>query len=132
MVPAKLSPEEKGVTTMVEGRGSQIVTKLPTLQRLGLRRKHQTQENQTLSYVVSKLFDDKSGGNYLIEELCNGCQLLINANKGVIVFDSLKNSCLLGLGDLSDDDLRCAVVLSAAEGGKTKVVVVTGHRGGGR
>ncbi|KAL8226502.1 hypothetical protein R6Q57_016334 [Mikania cordata] len=49
---------------------------------------------------------DKLGGNGLIEELCNGFQLLMDADKGMITFDSLKkNSSLLGLGDLSDDDI---------------------------
>ncbi|XP_023752653.1 calcium-binding protein KRP1 [Lactuca sativa] len=49
---------------------------------------------------------DKLGGDGLIEELCNGFQLLMDREKGVITFDSLKkNSSLLGLQDLSDADL---------------------------
>ncbi|KAF5796494.1 putative EF-hand domain-containing protein [Helianthus annuus] len=48
----------------------------------------------------------KLGGDGLIEELCNGFRLLMDAEKGVITFDSLKkNSTLLGLGELSDDDI---------------------------
>lgn len=50
----------------------------------------------------------KLGGDGLIGELCNGFNLLMDADKGVITFESLKkNSALLGLQDLSDDDLRC-------------------------
>ncbi|KAJ7948566.1 calcium-binding protein PBP1-like [Quillaja saponaria] len=44
----------------------------------------------------------------LIGELCNGFNLLMDGVKGVITFDSLKrNSNLLGLQDLSDEDLQC-------------------------
>ncbi|KAE8676995.1 Calcium-binding protein PBP1 [Hibiscus syriacus] len=50
---------------------------------------------------------DKLGGEGLIGELCNGFSLLMDGEKGVITFDSLKkNSALLGLQDLTDDDLR--------------------------
>ncbi|KAK8492768.1 hypothetical protein V6N13_117698 [Hibiscus sabdariffa] len=53
------------------------------------------------------LMADKRGGNGLIGELCNGFSLLMDGEKGVITFDSLKkNSALLGLQDLTDDDLR--------------------------
>ncbi|KAJ7948542.1 calcium-binding protein PBP1-like [Quillaja saponaria] len=49
----------------------------------------------------------KLGGDALIGELCNGFNLLMDADKGVITFDSLKrNSVLLGLQDLSDEDLK--------------------------
>ncbi|KAF3454013.1 hypothetical protein FNV43_RR04456 [Rhamnella rubrinervis] len=51
---------------------------------------------------------DKLGGDGLIGELCNGFNLLRDADKGVITFESLKkNSAMLGLQDLSDEDLRC-------------------------
>ncbi|OAY54982.1 calcium-binding protein KRP1 [Manihot esculenta] len=51
---------------------------------------------------------DKLGGDGLIGELCNGFNLLMDSEKGVITFESLKrNSAILGLQDLSDDDLRC-------------------------
>ncbi|KAG6755368.1 hypothetical protein POTOM_041189 [Populus tomentosa] len=54
------------------------------------------------------LMANKLGGDGLIGELCNGFNLLVDSEKGVITFDSLKkNSALLGLQDLSDDDLRC-------------------------
>ncbi|KAF5728001.1 hypothetical protein HS088_TW21G00143 [Tripterygium wilfordii] len=50
----------------------------------------------------------KLGGDGLIDELCNGFNLLMDADKGLITFDSLKrNSALLGLQDLSDEDLLC-------------------------
>ncbi|PIN01643.1 hypothetical protein CDL12_25848 [Handroanthus impetiginosus] len=52
------------------------------------------------------LMAEKLGGDGLIGELCNGFRLLMDSDKGVITFDSLKqNSALLGLQDLSDDDL---------------------------
>ncbi|KAF5200554.1 Calcium-binding protein krp1 [Thalictrum thalictroides] len=48
----------------------------------------------------------KLGGEGLIGELCNGFQLLMDKDKGLITFESLKrNSALLGLGGLSDDEL---------------------------
>ncbi|KAL3626831.1 Calcium-binding protein krp1 [Castilleja foliolosa] len=53
------------------------------------------------------LMAEKLGGDGLIGELCNGFQLLMDSDKGVITFESLKkNSAFLGLQDLSDDDLR--------------------------
>ncbi|KAF9672914.1 hypothetical protein SADUNF_Sadunf11G0093900 [Salix dunnii] len=53
------------------------------------------------------LMANKLGGDGLVGELCNGFNLLADSEKGVITFDSLKkNSALLGLQDLSDDDLR--------------------------
>ncbi|XVE50448.1 hypothetical protein DITRI_Ditri01bG0163000 [Diplodiscus trichospermus] len=53
------------------------------------------------------LMANKLGGDGLIGELCNGFNLLMDSEKGVITFDSLKkNSALLGLQDLTDDDLR--------------------------
>lgn len=53
------------------------------------------------------LMAHKLGGEGLIGELCNGFNLLVDREKGVITFDSLKsNSALLGLDDLSDNDLR--------------------------
>ncbi|XP_050215811.1 calcium-binding protein KRP1-like [Mercurialis annua] len=53
---------------------------------------------------------DKLGGEGLISELCNGFGLLMDKEKGVITFESLKrNSAVLGLQDLSDEDLRSMV-----------------------
>ncbi|KAF3649853.1 Calcium-binding protein PBP1 [Capsicum annuum] len=61
--------------------------------------------NDLLPFMAEKL-----GGVGLIDELCKGFELLMDRNKGVITFESLKkNSALLGLQDLSDDDLRCMV-----------------------
>ncbi|KAL3509590.1 hypothetical protein ACH5RR_028991 [Cinchona calisaya] len=49
---------------------------------------------------------DKIGGEGLIRELCKGFNLLMDKDKGLITFDSLKkNSALLGLQDLRDDEL---------------------------
>lgn len=49
----------------------------------------------------------KLGGDALIGELCNGFRLLMEGDKGVITFDSLKkNAAVLGLQELTDGDLR--------------------------
>ncbi|XP_071700834.1 calcium-binding protein KRP1-like [Rutidosis leptorrhynchoides] len=63
-----------------------------------------TQQPQFHDYLP--LMADKLGGNGLIEEMCNGFMLLMDREKNVITFDSLKkNASLLGLQDLSDGDL---------------------------
>ncbi|XP_052207990.1 calcium-binding protein KRP1-like [Diospyros lotus] len=50
---------------------------------------------------------EKLGGDGLIGELCNGFRLLMDADKGLITLDSLRrNAALLGLHDLTDDDLH--------------------------
>ncbi|KAG7537917.1 EF-hand domain [Arabidopsis suecica] len=53
----------------------------------------------------------KLGGEGLIEELCKGFELLMDKDKGVITFESLRRnaSTVLGLGDLTDDDVRCMI-----------------------
>ncbi|KAI3509936.1 hypothetical protein L1887_25461 [Cichorium endivia] len=62
--------------------------------------------NQSQFHDFLPVMADKLGGDGLIEELCNGFQLLVDREKGVITFDSLKrNASLLGLQDLSDADL---------------------------
>ncbi|XP_042516222.1 calcium-binding protein PBP1-like [Macadamia integrifolia] len=49
---------------------------------------------------------DKLGADGLIGELCNGFELLMDKDKGLITFESLKrNSSLLGLQELRDDEL---------------------------
>ncbi|XP_004513552.1 calcium-binding protein KRP1-like [Cicer arietinum] len=49
---------------------------------------------------------NKLGGEGLIKELCNGFQLLMDKDKGVITLDSLRrNAALLGLQDLKEDEL---------------------------
>ena len=49
---------------------------------------------------------DQLGGEGLIRELCNGFQLLMDKDKGVITLESLRrNSALLGLQNLREDEL---------------------------
>lgn len=49
---------------------------------------------------------NKLGGDGLIRELCNGFRLLMDKEREVITFESLKkNSALLGLQNLRDDEL---------------------------
>ncbi|BFG26220.1 hypothetical protein CerSpe_124940 [Prunus speciosa] len=49
---------------------------------------------------------DKLGGEGLIRELCNGFQLLMDKDKGIITLESLRrNSALLGLQSLREDEL---------------------------
>lgn len=53
---------------------------------------------------------DKLGGEGLIRELCNGFQLLMDKDKGVITLESLSKNCaLLGLQDLREDELESMV-----------------------
>ncbi|XP_010689317.2 calcium-binding protein KRP1 [Beta vulgaris subsp. vulgaris] len=53
------------------------------------------------------LMADKLGGEGLINELCNGFSLLMDREKGVITFESLKkNAVLLGLKGMTDDELQ--------------------------
>ncbi|KAH6796518.1 pinoid-binding protein 1 [Perilla frutescens var. hirtella] len=56
------------------------------------------------------LMAEKLTGDGLIEELCNGFRLLMDSDKGVITFESLKkNSALMGMQQLSDDDI-CTMI----------------------
>ncbi|KAK9268889.1 hypothetical protein L1049_000654 [Liquidambar formosana] len=51
---------------------------------------------------------ERLGAEGFIWELCNGFRLLMDVNKGLITFESLKrNSFLLGLQDMGDDELVC-------------------------
>ncbi|XP_008224909.1 PREDICTED: calcium-binding protein PBP1-like [Prunus mume] len=51
---------------------------------------------------------DKLGAEGFMKELCNGFRLLIDREKGVITFESLKrNSGLLGLEGMSDEEIMC-------------------------
>lgn len=53
---------------------------------------------------------DKLGGEGLINELCNGFQLLMDKVKGVITTEILKlNAAVLGFQDLTDDELASMV-----------------------
>ncbi|CAL5342496.1 unnamed protein product [Camellia sinensis] len=71
----------------------------------------------TTAVAASADFEDllpvmanKLGGEGLIRELCNGFGLLMDRDRGLITFESLKkNSALLGLQDLSDDELLSMV-----------------------
>lgn len=73
-----------------------------------------SRSNKNNSSSSSSEFEDyfpimaeKLGGDGLIEELCNGFELLMDVDKGVITLDSLKrNAGLLGLQDLTDEDLQ--------------------------
>jgi len=66
----------------------------------------QVQFQDSLPFMANKL-----GGDGLIDELCNGFNLLMDSTKGVITFESLKkNSALLGLQDLTDVELQSMIV----------------------
>ena len=46
------------------------------------------------------------GAEKIVEEICNGFLLLMDVDKGLITFESLKrNSVSLGLQDMKDDDI---------------------------
>ncbi|GLT77234.1 hypothetical protein SLE2022_017150 [Rubroshorea leprosula] len=48
------------------------------------------------------------GAEGFIGELCNGFRLLMDGDKGLITFESLRrNSVLLGLHDMGDDEIVC-------------------------
>ncbi|KAL5972912.1 hypothetical protein ACLOJK_039718 [Asimina triloba] len=52
------------------------------------------------------LMAEKLGEEGLMSELCNGFRLLMDADKGLITFESLKrNSAVLGLQGMTDDEL---------------------------
>lgn len=49
---------------------------------------------------------EKLGAEGFLNELCNGFRLLMDPEKGVITLESLRrNSALLGLGDMNDEEL---------------------------
>ncbi|XP_039072235.1 calcium-binding protein KRP1-like [Hibiscus syriacus] len=51
---------------------------------------------------------ERMGAEGFITELCNGFRLLMDGERGVITFESLKkNSVALGLDDLRDDEIVC-------------------------
>ena len=51
---------------------------------------------------------EKLGAEGFMKELCNGFRLLMDGEKGLITFESLKrNSALLGLQGMSDDEVMC-------------------------
>ncbi|KAG2689742.1 hypothetical protein I3843_09G151400 [Carya illinoinensis] len=51
---------------------------------------------------------EKLGAEGFMKELCNGFRLLMDGDKGMITFESLKrNSALLGLEGMSDEEVWC-------------------------
>ncbi|KAK4439265.1 Calcium-binding protein PBP1 [Sesamum alatum] len=54
---------------------------------------------------------EKLGADGFMKELCKGFRLLTDCDKGLITLESLKkNSAVLGLEDVSDDELlRCMI-----------------------
>ncbi|XWS27933.1 hypothetical protein CRYUN_Cryun25bG0023000 [Craigia yunnanensis] len=51
---------------------------------------------------------ERLGAEGFIRELCYGFQLLMDGERGLITFESLKrNSILLGLSDMRDDEIVC-------------------------
>ncbi|XVF70429.1 hypothetical protein PTKIN_Ptkin11bG0160900 [Pterospermum kingtungense] len=51
---------------------------------------------------------ERLGAEGFIGELCNGFRLLMDGERGLITFESLKrNSILLGLNDMRDDEIIC-------------------------
>ena len=57
------------------------------------------------------------GTEGFMSELCNGFRLLMDADKGLITFESLKrNIMVLGLQDLRDDDLVCMLIEGDLDG----------------
>lgn len=53
---------------------------------------------------------ERLGEDGFMRELCNGFRLLMDEKRGVITFESLKkNSALLGLQGMSEEELRCMV-----------------------
>ncbi|KDP38969.1 hypothetical protein JCGZ_00726 [Jatropha curcas] len=60
---------------------------------------------------------ERLGAEGFIMELCNGFRLLMDGEKGLITFESLKrNSILLGLQDLRDDELVCMLMEGDLDG----------------
>ncbi|XAR56607.1 hypothetical protein NMG60_11037155 [Bertholletia excelsa] len=60
---------------------------------------------------------ERLGTEGFMGELCNGFRLLMDVEKGLITFESLKrNSLLLGLEDLRDDELICMLAEGDLDG----------------
>ena len=60
---------------------------------------------------------ERLGADGFMTELCNGFRLLMDGDKGVITFESLKrNSATLGLQNLSDEELRSMVTEGDLDG----------------
>lgn len=60
---------------------------------------------------------EQLGTEGFMMELCNGFRLLMDGEKGLITFESLKrNSILLGLQDMRDDELVCMLMEGDLDG----------------
>ncbi|CAN6193425.1 unnamed protein product [Urochloa humidicola] len=78
------------------------------------QRQMQQQQQQAPSSSPSVGFEDylpvmaeRLGEEGLMRELASGFRLLMDPSRGLITFDSLRrNAPLLGLGPMSDDDVR--------------------------
>lgn len=70
------------------------------------------------------MFDDffpsmiqQLGTEGFIIELCNGFSILMDTEKGLITFESLKrNTLLLGVEDMRDDDILCMLTEGDIDG----------------
>ncbi|CAH9076029.1 unnamed protein product [Cuscuta europaea] len=63
---------------------------------------------------VLPVMAERLGGDGLIGELCNGFEVLMDKEKGVITLESLRNnSALLGL---TDSELRCMLEEGDSDG----------------
>ncbi|XP_038691920.1 calcium-binding protein KRP1-like [Tripterygium wilfordii] len=57
------------------------------------------------------------GAEGFMLELCYGFQLLMDASKGVITFESLKRNCvILGLHDIGDAEIACMLMEGDLDG----------------
>ncbi|KAL7248516.1 hypothetical protein ACSBR2_003282 [Camellia fascicularis] len=62
--------------------------------------------------MIERLGEDRFMG-----ELCNGFRLLMDVEKGLITFKSLKrNTLLLGLQDMRDNELVCMLIEGDLDG----------------
>ncbi|XP_050218686.1 calcium-binding protein KRP1-like [Mercurialis annua] len=60
---------------------------------------------------------ERMGAEGFIMELCNGFRMLMDGEKGLITFESLKrNSSLLGLQNMRDDELVCMLMEGDLDG----------------
>ncbi|XP_050219193.1 calcium-binding protein KRP1-like [Mercurialis annua] len=60
---------------------------------------------------------ERMGAEGFIMELCNGFRMLMDGEKGLITFESLKrNSSLLGLNNMRDDELVCMLMEGDLDG----------------
>ncbi|KAL3508599.1 hypothetical protein ACH5RR_028000 [Cinchona calisaya] len=60
---------------------------------------------------------ERLGSDRFIGELCNGFCLLMDVSKGLITFESLKrNTFLLGLHELGDDEIFCMLAEGDMDG----------------